>query len=230
MKFNSKNILGILFGLTIIIGSCDNDEESIVTITGTVKYLETNLELQALPIRLSIYDMDKPIDRQNPGSNRVFKENGVTNNDGVYIFSLNRSLIPPNAIYGLTIEVDSLLIANEITPCFLPASVRGSFSTNSVIIRDILIDYPTYLHITFDKLNHSTNDRVRFLQPHCSLTLFETTLDRPDTTILETLYFQYFKKVDVKYYILKENEEEIEFVISDVPLVKNDTTKLTIEY
>lgn len=123
-----------------------------------------------------------------------------------------------------------MLVANEITPCFRQSSAGGYISTNNKIVKDVLVDYATYLQLTVDKIDHSTSDRVRFYRPSCSLAVHETTIEKTDTTILETIQFYYFKKVDIHYFILKENEEIIEFKITDIELIKNDTSKLKIEY
>ncbi len=221
---------GVPLVMTLFLASCDSDVDELITITGTVRYLETNATAKLLPIKLSIYDLDKPFDRSNPNKNRVLTDEVNTNNDGTYTFVINRSSLPNNTSYSLTVDVDSLLVANEITPCFGQSFAGGDISTNNKIVRDILVDYPTYLQLTVDKVDHSTNDRVRFYRPSCSLAVHEITIENPDTTVLETMPFYYFKKVDIHYFILKENEETIEFKLTDIELIKNDTTKLKIEY
>jgi hypothetical protein len=221
--------LGLFILLTwIIITSYDSEDENQLSIMGTAHYIETSLVADEIPIKLTIFDLDNPF-RANP-SNVVYTDEIVTDKEGKYKFSFNRGLLPKNASYMLSITTESLVITGEITPCFQSGSAGGGFSTSNEIIRDLKIDYPTYLQITLDKLNDMTSDRVILSRPSCSLAVFESTLDRPDTTILEKMHYYNFKKVDIKYYILNENEETIEYMISDVHLVKNDTTKLTIEY
>ncbi len=221
-------IIVLLISTAFTTISCDNQDESLMSITGTAKYIETNLIANEIPIKLTIFDLDNPF-RTEP-SNIVFTDEIITDNEGHYKFTFDRSVLPKNASYMLSISTDSLVITGEITPCFQSGSAGGGFSTSNTITRDLKIDYPTFLQITFDKLNHLTNDRIRLSRPSCSLVVFESTLENADTTILETMHFYDFKTVNIQYYILKENEEITEYMISDVLLLKNDTTKLTIEY
>ncbi len=230
MGLGKNQLMGILFILTLFMGSCGNDAENFLTITGTVKYVETYSTAKTLPIKLSIYDLDKPFDRSKPDINRVLMETVNTDDDGIYTFVVNRGALPNNASYSVTVGIDSLLVTDEFTPCFGQSSGNGKISNNNRVVRDILVDYPAYLQLTFDKVDHLTSDRVRFYRPSCILAVQETTIAKPDTTVLETLQFSIFNEIDIGYFLLRENEEMVRFEITDIVLIKNDTVKLKIEY
>lgn len=224
MKIIKLNSFILLIGLTF---SCDNDEESQITINGTARYVETNLEAKLIPIKLTIYNLGNPF-RANE-SNIVATEEVVTDNSGKYNFSINRSHLPKDASYILSIDTDSLVITGELSPGCLPLGLAGGgFSTSSIITRDLTIDFPTFLQLTFDKLDHSTTDRVRLTKSLCIL--LESTLEKPDTVLLEKLHYNSSKIIDIQYNIFDEFGATTQYTITDVHLLKKDTVKMTIEY
>lgn len=224
MKIIRLSSIILLIGLTI---SCDSEEDSQINITGTARYIETDLDAKHIPIKLTIYNLENPF-RANT-SDVVAIDEVITDNDGKYSFSIDRSILPKDASYILSISTDSLVITGELSPGCLPSGIAGGgFSSNNIITRDLKIDFPTFLHITFDKLDHSTADRVRLTQLPCIL--LESTLEKPDTTILEKLHFHSAKIVDIQYYTFDAYGVTTEYTIADVQLLKKDTIKIKIEY
>jgi hypothetical protein len=222
-----SGLIRLLFILIWVIISCDNEEESQILITGTARYYETNLVAENIPIKLIIYNSDDPY-RLNL-LNKILTKEVITDKEGQYNFSFDRAILNQNSAYQLFIGTDSLVITSELTPGCRPASsATGVFYTSNTITRNLKIDYPSFLQITFDKLDNSTSDRVRLLRKICIL--FESTLEKADTTILETMHFHMANTVDMQYEILKDNGVTIDNTMIDVHLLKNDTIKLTIEY
>jgi hypothetical protein len=222
------SILSVLLCLLGIACSDDNDMTR-VTFTGSVKYHSTNLIVSNLPVKLIIIDRDAPFDRSNPTINQVLTLNGQSNDNGQYTFTLNRKDLPVNATYIIRLAIDSLIQINREEGLFSCLAGYGLVRNLTVPreVNDIYVDYPTYFQITFHKVNHLSTDRIQFL--FC-FEHYQTSADVPDITVTQKLPFYYYKKINLNYQILKESGELINQWLMDVPLTKNDTTRLLVEY
>jgi len=207
----------------IAVHSCGHDEDdSNVTFNGTVSYRETNLVAPNVPLQLVIFDLDMSI--RNP----AFTVAGQTNSDGTYLFSLAKRDLPRNVAYRIRTGTDSLLLFprdNLVVPC-----VAGIINMGSVAIPGVMsyqwVDPSTYFQITFQKISPGT-DRVKF--DFCRI-VHETGPGTPNITVTNKLPFYYFKKIDLKYQIVKESGEMLDYRINAIQLIKNDTTKIVVEY
>ncbi len=175
---------------------------------------------------LTIHSVGDPFDADS--GNMVSAYRRTADKEGHFIFSFDRSILPENASYILSIDSDILLITGELTPGCLPSGIAaGGFSAGNTIVRDLKIDFPAFLEITFDKVDHLTDDRVRLiLGPRV---LYESTLEEPDTTILARLLF-HAATVDIQYSTFDGNGTNGDYSIADILLLKNDTVKLMIDY
>jgi hypothetical protein len=228
MKLNTiKQSLIIVFLCLFI--SCETEEDNTLIITGFAKYIESKSIAKNIPLKLTIYNSDS---RQigSPGK-EVLTDKKLTDKEGYYAFSFDRSLLPANIYYKLSLETDTIVITGgvQITPGCRPVDYAGSRISERIITKDLNIDYPTYFKVMFIKSDHSTTDRVRLMyNEFCGL--FESTLLQPDTSIVEKVHLFSFKPTDLKYLILKDNGVTENYQINNFDLLKNDTTKLVINY
>lgn len=199
-----------------------------VTFSGKVAFRENGALAADVPLELLIIDKDVPFDRSNPLNRIVLVLSNETDLNGNYLFTVSKSELPKNAAYVLKLTTNSLLQVNKMAvfPCMAGDVIYGDVNA-SQIINLVTVDHPTYFQVSFDKIDHTSTDKVEL--SICFIP-YETSMEVPDTTITRRLPFSYFKKFDLYYTIIKETGEFQTNQIHDIVLVKNDTTKILVEY
>jgi hypothetical protein len=218
-----------LFLFVLFILSCNEEDDAMnVIFSGTVKYRDTGAHAEGVPLELLIIDKDIPFDRGNPLSRIVLTRNLQSGVNGAYAVAISKSDLPVNGAYGIRLNTASLMQVDPgaVFPCFAVGSTYGDVNAGR-IKNTITVDHPTYFQVRFDKIDHTSTDRVEL---SICFTTYETSMEVPDTTINRRFPFSYFNKIDLHYTVIKETGEFLTNQIRDIGLVMNDTTKILVEY
>jgi hypothetical protein len=223
----SKTLLFLSMLIFISFLGCDEDVEYSITFSGTVRYIDSDEVLPGAAVELRLYK-----ELQSGGivdiGNKVKSYTTTTDENGNYVFTISSRDLPLNPRYGVSVvEEDVINVGGLIGPCYWQ-----SFGAYPIAFRektvDLLVDSPTYLQLTFDKVDHGSTDNIRY--GYCLLHHM-TSNEIPDITVTEKYPFSQVKTSSSRYYtLIKSNGEEIEKTIEGIEWVKSDTTKITIQY
>ena len=185
------NVLRHLFNLSVFIvislafASCDGDDDTYV-FSGTVRYSENQNPAAGVTVELQLFDEVPSISIDR--TSNIVSFTTQTHDDGHYSFNISSDDIPDNPHFFILTKTETLMNVSMVRPGFpedgcldfqdIPMPLQ-SFSVS----RDLLVDYPTYLQITFDKVNNESTDSIRYVK-ECFWSI-ETSPTQPDTTILE---------------------------------------------
>ena len=229
----SLNLLLIISVILIsTINSCNENDDDYVTIKGTVRYLDTNSPIKMLPVRLNILNLDIPNnlgDRTNSSNNIAYTNFVTTDNNGTYTHVFKKSILPKNLSIGVLIENDTLSEFNQLEPCTF-SFYFNNIPNNNLIIKDFIVSNHSYLKISILKKEPVNNSKIRLMLDNCFGYLFESNIEKPDTVINRKLSYFKNRTIDINYFVYSNDNVGKEFIIKDIPLIKNDTAKISIEY
>jgi hypothetical protein len=223
----SKTLLFLSMLIFISFLGCDEDAEYPITISGSVRYIDSGEVLPGATIELRLYKEFTSVDITDRGNN-VKSYTTTTDDNGKYALAISSRDLPLNPRYGLLVTDDGLInVDSLIGICSWEplAPYPIAFREKTV---DLLVDSSAYLQLNFDKVDHGSTDNIRY--GHCLL-FFKTSNESPDITITEEYSFSQVQTSNTRYYtVIKPDGEEIQKAIEGIEWVKGDTTKITIQY
>lgn len=227
-----RTVYRIIFTFSLLPLSCSDDEDNLVLITGEVSYVSDNERAKNVPLKLTIYNEDIPFDRSNPNNNIVQIIKLRSDNEGLYSQEINLTLFPNNLTYSIFADTSTLVNMTEnYIPSFcssIPPLIPEDRRVNSGrIFKNILVDHSTFFQISFQKNDHNSLDKILYCFCLCGR---ETTIASPDTVFIDKLPFSYHPKISLSYDLIRESGDIEEYFIQDIALIKNDTTKIEVNY
>ncbi len=231
MKFSKalRALAALLFVAVLIsnLSSCDSDDDMPVFVYGTVIYVEDFSPAIGVPVQMQLYEDHLKLNVDGTSNAKLFT--AVTDEDGRYIFTIDSKDIPNNPYFSVRTNTDTLL---DVSPGFSSCLTFLGFPAQLKVDgnqHDLYVDHPTFLQITFDKIDHESPEYIRYTID-CIINI-ETSAARPDTTILERKAFAAVENIHTRnYYILKADGEEIVQTLEDISWIKGDTAKVTVAY
>jgi hypothetical protein len=224
--------LKMIFLGSVLLLSCSDNEDTLALITGEVEFISDNQLAKNVPLKLTIYDTDIPIDRSKPNNNIVQTISLRSDDDGHYSQEIELASLPKNLAYQIRPDTISLISASKDYWPALCSSSPPIFTEDRTLYpghnnKKILVDYTTFFQITFDKVEHNSMNRIiYFFCPGGR----ETTTEKPDMTFLDILPFSFHPKISISYDLIRESGEIETNFIQDIVLIKNDTTKIIVNY
>ncbi len=222
-----------LFTSIILLQSCSDNEDNLVLITGEVLYISDNQPVKNVPLKLIIYNKDIPFDRSNPNNNIVQTIVLRSDNDGLYTQEIDLAVLPKNLSYSIFTDTTTLI---NLTKDYMPSLCSSmppitpedrTLYPGRRIHKKILVDYSSFFQIAFYKIEHNSMDKILYCFCFCGR---ETTAEKPDTIFMDVLPFSFHTKISISYDLIRESGEIETHSIQDIALIKNDTTRIFVNY